>query len=77
MAAEVNVQVTYLSGRRRYVYLYVRAAYLKDGEPSIAVAKGRPRSSCKAAARQIRPAMTNVAPPAKRDRAPAMEEVTS
>jgi hypothetical protein len=80
MAAEVNVQVTYLSGADEYVYLYTSAAaYLKDGEPIDSPwQKGRPRLVRQGAHDgESIPPMTNDAPPAQRDRALAREEVTS
>ena len=82
MAAEVNVQVTYLSGADEYVYLYTSgAAYLKDGEPIDSPwQKGRPRLVMQGAPMAHRPNPSRHdrhAPPASRDRTPAREEVTS
>lgn len=80
MAAEVNVRVTYLSGADEYAYLYTSgAAYLRDGEPIDSPwQKGRPRLVVQGSRDgESVPAMTNVAPPARRDRALAREEVTS
>ena len=79
MAAEVDVRVTYLSGADAYDYLYTSgAAYLRDGEPIDSPwQKGRPRLVVQGDRDgESVPPMTNVAQPAKRDRAPAMEEVT-
>ena len=79
MAPEVNVQVTYLSGADEYVYLYTSgAAYLRDGEPIDSPwQKGRPRLVVQGARDgEAVPPMTNVAPPAPRDRALAREGVT-
>jgi subtilisin family serine protease len=80
MAPEVNVQVTYLSGADEYVYLYTSgAAYLRDGEPIDSPwQKGRPRLVVQGNRDgEAVPPMTNVAPPAQRDRALAREGVTS
>jgi subtilisin family serine protease len=79
MAAEVDVQVTFLSGADEYVYLYTSgAAYLKDGEPIDSPwQKGRPRLVMQGDRDgESVPPMTGIAQPAKPSRELATESVT-
>jgi subtilisin family serine protease len=79
MAAEVDVQVTYLSGADEYVYLYTSGpAYLRDGEPIDSPwQKGRSRLVVRGDrdGESVAP-ITNVAQPTKPARARATEGVT-
>jgi subtilisin family serine protease len=80
MAAEVDVQVTYLSGADEYVYLYTSGpAYLRDGEPIDSPwQKGRPRLVVQGSrdGEAVSPT-SDFAQPARPDRTLATEGVTS